>query len=166
MSYIESNLIPGETILYRTRLHWIALFWPMLFAVFFGLAALGTVIAVIAAPSTSNGKGMGIGMLAFYLAAAAVLAGAGILRRGSTEMAVTNKRVLIKTGLISRKTVEMLLSKIESVGVTEPILGRLLGYGAVVVRGTGGTPEPFSRIAHPLEFRRQVQQQIESQKAT
>jgi len=85
----------------------------------------------------------------------------GHLKRKSTEMAVTNKRILIKTGLLSRNTFELLLSKVESIGVQEGLMGRMLEYGSVVVRGTGGTPEPFSTIAHPLEFRRQVQQQIE-----
>jgi Bacterial PH domain len=57
---------------------------------------------------------------------------------------------------------ELLLSKIESIGVDEGLMGRMLGYGTVTVRGTGGTPEPFARILHPMEFRRQVQQQVES----
>jgi uncharacterized membrane protein YdbT with pleckstrin-like domain len=76
-------------------------------------------------------------------------------------MAVTNKRVVVKTGVLSRRTYEILLSKIESIHVEEGLLGRMLGYGSVVVRGTGGTPEPFYQIAHPLELRRQVHHQIE-----
>jgi uncharacterized membrane protein YdbT with pleckstrin-like domain len=77
-------------------------------------------------------------------------------------MAVTNKRVIIKTGLLRRRTFELLLSKVESIGVEEGLMGRMFGYGSVVVRGTGGTPEPFANVGHPLEFRRQVQQQIEA----
>lgn len=82
--------------------------------------------------------------------------------RAATEIAVTNKRVIVKTGLLTRRTVELLLSKVESIGVDESIWGRILGYGSVVVRGTGGTPEPFHRVGHPLEFGRQVQEQIEA----
>jgi uncharacterized membrane protein YdbT with pleckstrin-like domain len=74
---------------------------------------------------------------------------------------VTTRRVVIKTGLTSRKTIEMLLNKVESIEVNETTFGRILGYGAIVVIGTGGTTEPFHTIAHPLEFRSQVQQQIE-----
>jgi hypothetical protein len=55
----------------------------------------------------------------------------------------------------------MLLNKVESIEVNETTMGRLLGYGAIVVIGTGGTSEPFRKVAHPLEFRSQVQQQIE-----
>jgi uncharacterized membrane protein YdbT with pleckstrin-like domain len=84
----------------------------------------------------------------------------GLLRRRATEMAVTNKRVIVKTGLTERRTIELLLTKIESIAVDEPALGRLLGYGTVVVKGTGETREVFERIYHPLEFREQVQRQI------
>jgi uncharacterized membrane protein YdbT with pleckstrin-like domain len=85
----------------------------------------------------------------------------GILNRNATEMAVTNKRVVAKVGVAARRTVEMLLSRVESIGVEESVTGRILGYGTVIVRGTGGTPESFDKIAHPLEFRTKVQQQIE-----
>ena len=49
----------------------------------------------------------------------------------------------------------------ESIGVEESVMGRMLGFGTVIIHGTGGTPEVFNIIAHPLEFRTQVQQQIE-----
>jgi uncharacterized membrane protein YdbT with pleckstrin-like domain len=90
----------------------------------------------------------------------AIFLGVGLLRRSATEMAVTNKRVIVKSGLADRRTIELLLPRIESIAVEEPALGRLLGYGTVIVRGTGGTPEVFPQIARPLEFREQVQRQI------
>ncbi len=93
--------------------------------------------------------------------AAAVTIISGIVRRNATEMAVTNKRVIVKTGIASRRTFEMLLSKIESIGVQESVMGRMFGFGTVTIRGTGGTPDSFAKIAHPLEFRKQVQQHIE-----
>ena len=91
---------------------------------------------------------------------AAVFFGIGLVRRNATEMAVTNRRVIVKTGLVDRRTIELLLQRIESIAVEEPALGRVLGYGTVIVRGTGGTPEVFRQIARPLEFREQVQRQI------
>jgi uncharacterized membrane protein YdbT with pleckstrin-like domain len=75
-------------------------------------------------------------------------------------MAVTNKRIIAKTGLADRRTIELLLSRVESIAVEEPPLGRILGYGTVIVRGIGGTPEVFQNIQHPLQFREQVQTQI------
>jgi uncharacterized membrane protein YdbT with pleckstrin-like domain len=101
-----------------------------------------------------------IALAAFVVAA--VLLGVGVVKRNATEMALTDKRVIIKTGLTTRRTIELLLSRIESIVVEEPAMGRLLGYGTVVIRGTGGTPEIFHTIAHPLEFREQVQSQISS----
>jgi uncharacterized membrane protein YdbT with pleckstrin-like domain len=150
VSYVESNLIPGEQVLYKTGLHWIVFFWPVFFAAFFGLGGLPLLFL---RDSTIVGF--------FFLVFAGLLILLGYLARKATEMAVTNKRIVIKTGLLSRKTFELLLSKVESIGVEEGLLGRMLGYGSVVVRGTGGTPEPFKNVAHPLEFRRQVQQRVE-----
>lgn len=75
-------------------------------------------------------------------------------------MAVTNRRVLIKTGMGSRRTLDLMLSRVESIGVEETVWGRMLGFGDVIVRGTGGTPESFYQISHPQEFRLQVQHQI------
>jgi uncharacterized membrane protein YdbT with pleckstrin-like domain len=94
------------------------------------------------------------------LVVAAIFFGIGLMRRNATEMAVTNRRVIVKSGLASRRTIELLLARIESIAVEEPAMGRLLGYGTVIVRGTGGTPEVFPQIAHPLAFREQVQRQI------
>lgn len=75
---------------------------------------------------------------------------------------MSNTRVLIKRGLFSRRSIEVLLPKVESIGVDESLFGRMLGYGTVIVRGTGGTFETFDKIAQPNELRRQVQQQTES----
>jgi uncharacterized membrane protein YdbT with pleckstrin-like domain len=84
----------------------------------------------------------------------------GVAKRNATEMAVTNRRVLIKTGMLSRRTLDLMLARVESIGVEETALGRMLGYGSVIVRGTGGTPESFLMMARPQEFRRAVQEQI------
>jgi len=97
---------------------------------------------------------------AVLVAAAIIVFSYGVAKRNATEMAVTNRRVLIKTGMTSRRTLDLMLSRVESIGVEETAAGRMLGYGSVVVRGTGGTPEPFLMIAHPQEFRRAVQEQI------
>jgi uncharacterized membrane protein YdbT with pleckstrin-like domain len=75
----------------------------------------------------------------------------------TSEFAITNKRIIIKVGFITRRTIEMNLVKVESVGIDQSILGRVLGYGTVKVIGTGGTHEPFSNISNPLEFRKQFQ---------
>jgi len=84
----------------------------------------------------------------------------GLWHRNSTELSVTNRRVMVKTGIVLRHTMEILLTKVESIEVDQTIMGRILGFGSIVVRGTGGTPEPIQLIDNPQEFRKQVQEQI------
>jgi uncharacterized membrane protein YdbT with pleckstrin-like domain len=167
MSYVEKSLVPGETLLYQTRHHWMVLIGPALMGLVFAVLAVGLLAESIAA---RNGKGMAAGASSagiegmivfgvFLLVVAIVMLAYGIAKRNATEMAVTNKRVLIKTGMAGRRTLDLMLSRVESIGVEETVFGRMLGYGSVIVRGTGGTPEPFVMIAHPQEFRRAVQEQ-------
>lgn len=163
MGYIEKTLIPGEQVVYRTRLHWIVMLGHLILSLIF--LALGAFVFVFGYTHRAT---VPVSQLHLYEAggaAALVLALVmfliGSVRRNATEMAVTNRRVVVKTGLASRRTIEMLLNKVETIEVTEPGLGRMLGYGSILVIGTGGTSEPFHKIAHPLEFRTRVQQEIE-----
>jgi uncharacterized membrane protein YdbT with pleckstrin-like domain len=159
VSYLDESLTSGEVVLYRTRLHWSVLVWPVLVAVLFGVGAIALFSAAIGTRVQGRaGVFVFLGLLCGLVAAAAVAV--GLIRRSSTEMAVTNRRVLMKTGIFARKTIELVLSKVESIGVEQGVMARLAGYGTVVVRGTGGTHELFERVARPLEFRRQVQEQI------
>jgi uncharacterized membrane protein YdbT with pleckstrin-like domain len=162
MSYVEKNLIAGEKVAYTTRLHWIVLVWPILLGLLFGVPGLVLLARSIASLGDKSGTSgpMAVGGFVLLIVAGACV-GRGILKRNATEMAVTDKRLIVKVGVASRRTLELLLSKVESVGVRESVTGRILGYGTVVVRGTGGTPEPFDRVARPTEFTKQVQQQIE-----
>lgn len=163
MSYVEKHLIPGESVQYETELHWIVMLGHAVIGVFLALVAIA--IPILWASLGTKKKGPSVPGAIYLVALMFLLVGgalflSGMLRRKATEMAVTSKRVIVKTGIAERRTVEILLSRIESVAVDEPALGRLLGYGTVIVRGTGGTPETFEKIYHPLEFREQVQRQI------
>jgi uncharacterized membrane protein YdbT with pleckstrin-like domain len=163
MSYVEANLVPGETVIYETRLHWIVMLGHLLLGgLVLGLPGVLLLSYALSQHSVdpTNLHIMEGGGVALLVGGIVVIL-AGIVRRNTTEMAVTNRRVVIKTGLASRKTIEMMLNKVESIEVTETAAGRMLGYGSIVVIGTGGTPEPFHNMAHPLEFRSQVQRQIE-----
>jgi uncharacterized membrane protein YdbT with pleckstrin-like domain len=162
MAYVEKNLMEGEKVAYATRLHWIVLVGPLVLCALFGVPGVALLVASAnrsGAPSASPQAMMIAG--AALLVIAVVILIRGILTRNAVQMAVTNKRVIAKVGIVTRRTVDLLLSRVESVGVEESVLGRVLGYGTVVLRGTGGTPESFTKIASPLEFRTQVQQQID-----
>jgi uncharacterized membrane protein YdbT with pleckstrin-like domain len=162
MSYVEKHLIEGESIVYETRLHWIVLVAPALLAILFALTGVGMFILSSRATgdrSSAQEPTMILGGVFFAMALFFLIR--GILMRNATEMTVTNKRVFVKVGFAARRTIELLLSRVESIGVQESMMGRMLGYGAVVIHGTGGTPETFNLVSHPLEFRTQVQMQIE-----
>ena len=83
---------------------------------------------------------------------------APLIDKYTDEFAITNKRVIIKTGLISRKTFEMNHTKIESINVDQSILGRILGYGTIGIVGSGGTKEVFPNIQNPIAFRKKFQE--------
>ena len=83
---------------------------------------------------------------------------APLIDRYTDEFTITNKRVVIKIGLFSRKTVELNLTKIESVNVDQTIMGRIVGFGNITIIGIGGTREVFVNIKKPLEFRKKFQE--------
>jgi len=125
-SYIDQVLIRNEHLVYRGRISVIALM---------PLILLGLVTVWI----------FGLGLVFWIMA---------WIKYATTELAITNKRVIAKSGLIQRKTMEMFLSKIESVQVDQGILGRIFDYGTVTISGTGMHSAPFADIAKPLEFRK------------
>ena len=125
MSYIDESLIPGEKLLHRARVSW----WSQ-----FGHIVLGLLLLVVV-----------IGL--FFLVGAWV-------RVHSTELAITNKRVIAKFGFIKRHTVEINLEKVEALRVEQSFWGRMLNFGTILISGTGGSIEPIPSIADPLVFRR------------
>jgi uncharacterized membrane protein YdbT with pleckstrin-like domain len=150
MSYLDENLLDGERIVYRAHLHW-TIFGSAILVVLLGVAL--AIVLSIYEPA--------------YWYLGAILAGIGLLlaigpliRYTGSEFAVTNKRVLSKTGFIQRESDETLLSKVEAIAVDQGILGRMLGFGTVRITGSGGTEDAFPRISQPLELRRQIQTQV------
>jgi uncharacterized membrane protein YdbT with pleckstrin-like domain len=146
MSYIDGNLLAGERVVFRTRLHWKLLVAPLVFA----LATL-LPIAWMLAQGTWNPLILIAPAIGLFVLLAAVM------RRQSSDFAVTNKRVMMKVGIFSTRSVELLLGKIEAIAVHQTLPGRIFGYGDIVVTGSGGTEERFSDIQSPLALRRAVQ---------
>lgn len=159
MGYIEDNLISGEAVTYRGHLHWKVVFWPAVLALVLGIPGLYIVWRGLSGgPEDDTGGYVWIGGALVLIGVVPFIVAQ--VKRAACQFAVTNKRVIVKTGLIKRDTVEMFLHKIESVSVDQSVMGRILGYGTLALHGTGGTAETFHDIARPLEFRRQVQEQI------
>lgn len=120
---------------------------------------MGYVESILASDETILGSAKVTGWMYFNPAYLVVLA---FLRIWSTEMVVTNRRVIFKAGIISRKTTEISLRKIESVGVQQSILGRILNYGDVVVTGTGHKANYFAEISAPMEFKQAIDTALNS----
>lgn len=151
MRYVQHVLQPGETVLHESRLHWL-IYWRALLML---ILALG-VAAVYLLRVDPMVQKVALGVSLFCLAVSILATiGAGIRRR-STELAVTNQRIIYKSGAFSRHTMEMNRSKVESVDVDQSVLGRIFGYGTLLIRGTGGSLEPIANIQDPLAFRSRI----------
>ncbi len=155
MSYIDNNLVPNERVMYRAHLHW-KIFAPAL------LLVVLTIVLVTLGGITKSVDHPEGGKWFFMASGAAIIAALAaflweLLNYKSSEFAVTDKRVIIKSGLFNRHTMETLLTKVENISVEQGVWGRMFNYGTIRVTGTGGTTEPFADIARPLEFRKHVQ---------
>lgn len=124
-SYVDTNLMPQEKVLYRAHTS----LWSLTPMILLGILLLVVVVGL------------------YFLVAAWI-------RYRTTEFAVTDRRVMAKTGLVSRRTVEMFLDKVESLNVEQSVPGRMFDYGTVTIRGTGATSEAFGNISAPLELRK------------
>ena len=146
MSYIEKNLMNGENILYRGKLHWVVFLWPIIWFI----------VAIMFFSDGSDTVAVG----GLFVLIAVVTGIASFIKYTTSEFGITNKRVIVKVGFIRRNSLEVLLTKVEGIQVNQGILGRILGFGSITVSGTGGTKDPFHKIDAPLEFRKRAQEQI------
>ena len=147
-SYATAVLGDGESVVYRAAVsHWA---YARSYCACAVLLALGSAIlmgqprgAIFAFGALNATAGVLIGLSAF-------------LSYRTTELVLTDRCLIAKWGLISRKTVEMALSRVESFHVTQSLLGRVLNYGDVTVVGVGASLEPMHGIKNPLELRRRI----------
>jgi uncharacterized membrane protein YdbT with pleckstrin-like domain len=148
MRYINNNLLSDEKIVYETCLNGIVFVWPVIWLLLF----------VVTLFSSDNYETLG-GIL-FYVFIISLIS--SIIAYNQSEFGVTNKRVILKTGLFRIKSLEILLTKIESISVNQSFLGRALGYGNITITGTGGVRNIYKRINNPLLFRKNIHEQIET----
>lgn len=128
MSYLNNNLGNGESLVYEAKISRWSLFWYYV---------LGTVTLVY----------LGLGLLFFA---------AAWIKRSSTELGITDKRVIAKFGFIRRDTIELPLSKVESIRVHQTVMGRMFNYGTVIISGAGNPTATIPNIADPMSFRSAV----------
>ncbi len=148
--YARSTLSPNETPYFKTSLHWIV-FVRFAFVTLLGFLLLAVPFAIGVQALFASELGWFALPLPIFLMLTPTLAWI------SSELVITDRRVLIKTGIVRRQTLEMFISKVESIAIDQGFIGRIFDYGSVVIRGTGGLEEPFEAIARPIQFRNWVQ---------
>ena len=124
-SYVEEVLVADEKIVHEGHIS----LWSMWHLIALGVVTLPIIIGL------------------FFL-------GQAYIRYKTTELAITSKRLIIKTGFIRRNTMEINLNKVESIQVEQAIFGRLFNFGTLTIGGTGTTHAPIPGIADPIEFRK------------
>lgn len=152
-SYVQSFVGPGEEILYLGRVSLVSILPSLIGGALLIFAGCAGAIGNFTIGGTRE---LTFGALLVALAGVAIVV-AGLIRRNSTELAVTSRRVIAKFGWVRRGTVELNLPKVESIRVEQSVMGRLFGYGSIIVTGTGSTMDPIPFIADPIGFRQAVQ---------
>ncbi len=155
MGYVDKILQADERIIYKAPIHWVVYLRSVV------LLVLGGVVLgwILLQPAAVRGSAFGYGALAV----GAVLLAVGlyalieaVIERRCTELVITSRRVIAKIGFIQRRTWEINTAKVEGVEVVQSILGRVLDYGTVTVKGTGGGTAPVRNVDNPVAFRAQV----------
>jgi uncharacterized membrane protein YdbT with pleckstrin-like domain len=129
MGYIQDSLSNGEEVRDLFKLHWFAKIWMVIWI-------------ILAIPT------LGITL---------ILALWEWLKLRSIEQGVTNKRVILKRGIISRKTEEMKITSIETVEIIQGVMGRIFGYGDIKVTGRGISDLLFKKINDPMDVKRKIE---------
>ncbi len=162
MSYIQQNLTRDETIIAQARLHWVIFarpfFWLVVTLLWLIVGARYEVLQFRLLPIVPPVYKVLAGITLFATVISALLT---YIAYFTTEFSITNKRMVMKTGLMHRVTREVLLNRIESISIDQSLMGRLFNYGALLVTGVGGSWDPLAPLPDPLHLRNTVQEQIE-----
>ena len=149
MGYLEKILEPGEQVRYVGRLHWLIYLPAMALAI----CAVALLVAAAIHPDDAPYLLAG-GLIALVFSLLVFIP--ELFHRRTTEIAVTDRRVIFKTGILRRRSIEMNMDKVESVDVDQSILGRMFDFGTVLIRGTGASLEPLHNVENPLKLRGQI----------
>ena len=150
-----TNLLEGEEVVYKTGLHRWILIWPSL------LILLSIAFIVVAVVSGPKGYGSAI-FWAFVFWVAVILAVTARLDYSTAHLYLTNKRIILKAGWMRKVSMEVLLNKVQGIDIDQSLMGRMLNYGVVVIKGIGINNITMKNVREPFEFRKQAQEQIQN----
>ena len=161
-NYVDKNIGTGEAVRYSARISLWKFSFNFLVGGLLAVFLLPTFIVTLTAPSTESGSKMvmsyGFGLL---LLLAVLLFIWPFMARWSTELVITDKRLIAKYGVVSTHSIEIRFEKIDTVRVTQGLVGKILKFGDIVVTGTGSTFDPIRNIANPMAFRAALNQAME-----
>ena len=143
MSFIEKNLSTNEQILYKGKIHW----YIYLRCVFFFILGFLT-----------SSLSMGLAGFLFFVGIISLII--ALMVANSSEFAVTNKRVILKTGVLKRRFIELQLNKSEGLRIEQGLVGRMFNFGTIKIT-SAGVIENFNYLTKPFEFKKQVNNAIE-----
>lgn len=160
-SYVEDSLGTGEVVKYSARL---SLWRYWLYFVLGALFVIGSIPlfsgSFRSSPDSSHSTAAGVaGGAVLFLGVLLIVW--PLIARKSAELVITSKRVIAKFGLVSTRSIEIRLAKIESVRVSQGLIGRIFNYGDIMLTGTGSTFDPIPHISHPLRFRSALNEAME-----
>jgi uncharacterized membrane protein YdbT with pleckstrin-like domain len=156
--FVEENLGSGEAVRYTATVS----LWSYIFNfVIGGLLALVTVPALIAS-LFSKSTGFMSSFEGILAVCAVLLVVWPFIARRATELVVTDRRFIAKYGLVSTHSIEIRFDKIETVRVSQSLLGKMLNYGDIVVTGTGSTFDPIRNVANAMKFRMALNQAMDA----
>jgi uncharacterized membrane protein YdbT with pleckstrin-like domain len=157
--YATAQLVSGENIMVAARIHWIVFLKPL------PALALGSLFVLVSMSVKASSDKIGpesiIGIAGGILLLVALFLGlSSLIAWACTELVLTNRRVIAKFGFIRRKTFEMDMRRVEGINLDQSIIGRILDYGSIEVRGTGGGISPIPGIASPSRFKKVLDQRV------
>ncbi len=162
--FIRSVLLPDEKVVFATTLHWICYLQGLLLTLLGLSLSLGghmLLVALLPPPWAAQlARPLAFGALGLSCVGCILLFSAG-LRQSGTELVVTNRRVVSKSGVMSRSTAELFLAKIEGADIEQSAWGRMLGFGSIVIRGVGTNLLPIYDIDSPEKFQKAVLSQMQ-----
>ncbi len=171
MLYVQQSLSPGEELVHVGHFHWMYTV-NALMGIFWGIVGCVAVMAAAIYLQLRFGHGFeapgllgmirethpGVRLGAFFVLLLGLLHFAHqMIIKATTEVAVTTSRIIYKRGLVARYVGEMSIDRIEGINVLQTVMGRILNYGRLMIRGMGVGEVILPTLADPITFRKAIE---------